>query len=150
MAAAFTERLARCRKVGLDTAAFRLYLAGDERYAKLTLAVFEAIERGKLQGVASVLTLDDLLTDAHKRRDEQAVQDLNVLLPTFPNLVLAPVTAAVASKSAGWQARLGLSQGAAISAATSAVEGVDALIAGDQALACLQGDMNVLILAEYL
>lgn len=149
-ARSFAERLGRYRKVGLDTAAFRLHLAGDRRHADLTLAVFDAIERGLVAGVASMLTLSELLVEPYKAKDEAAVHDFNVLLPTFPHLALVPLTQPIADKAAHWQARFGLSQATSIQAATAAVEGAEALVTANPELSKLVGELDIMLLEEYL
>ena len=148
--AAFEARLGKCQKVGLDTASFRLYLGGDERHAGLTMALFEAIERGRVAAVASMLTLVELLVEPYRAQDEAAVQDFNVLLPTFPHLDLVPLDQAIADRAADWQARFGLDQATSIQAATAALQGVDALVVADRRLACLAGTLEVSGLDEYL
>ena len=148
--ATFNAKLAGCQKVGLDTAALRLYLGGDKRHAGLTLALFEAIERGRVAAVASMLSLSELLVAPYRAGDEAAVQDFNVLLPTFPNLSLVPLDQGIADRAAAWQAKFGLDPASSVQAATAAMQEVDALVAGDRSLLCLNDVLDVIVLGEYL
>ena len=147
---AFTDRLARARKVGLDRGTFEAYLRGDPGRGPLGLALFERVEAGRLTAVTSVLTLMALLVGPHRAHDEAAAQELAFLVPTFPNLALAPVTLAVAERAAAYQARYGLEEAAAIQAATAKSEGAELLVTVDPALKRLAGELEILLLDEFL
>jgi predicted nucleic acid-binding protein len=146
----FVDMLDGYQKVGIDTSLFRLYLRGDERHARLTMALFEAIEKGRPAGVASTLTLLELLVEPYRDKDDAAVQDFNVLLPTFPHLALVPLSPAIADKAASYQAKFGCDQSMSIQAATATVEGSDAFITGNRAFGVLAGEIELIILEEYL
>lgn len=145
----FVDRLARSRKVGLDSGVFEVYLRGEARRGPLGLALFERIEGGRLAAVTSVITLMALLAGPHRAHDEQAAEELGFLLPTFPNLALAPVTLAVAERAASYQARFDLDEATAIQAATAKVDGAEMLITTQAQLKRLSGELEVLLLDEY-
>jgi predicted nucleic acid-binding protein len=146
----FSARLGQWKKVGLDTSIFRLYLQGDERHGALTMALFDGIERGRLLGVAATVALQELLVDAYREKNEQTIQDFNVLLPTFPNLALVPLTPEIADKAASYQARLGWDPSTSIQVATAAVEGANAFITGSRGMGGLFGELEIIVIEEYL
>jgi predicted nucleic acid-binding protein len=147
---AFGERLARCRKVALDRGTFEVYLRGEARRGPLGLALFERIEAGRLAAVTSVLTLMALLEAPHRAHDEAAAQQLAFLVPTFPNLDLAPVTLAVAERAAAYRARFDLDEASAVLAATAKLEGAQLLVAAEPALKRLAGELEVLLLDDFV
>ncbi|MDB5096972.1 MAG: PilT protein domain protein [Cyanobacteria bacterium RYN_339] len=146
----FAARLAAKTKLGIDLEPFRLYLRGDERHAGLMLPLFEAVERGRLAAVTSVVTLLELLVDPYRRGDDAAVMDLNVLLPAFPHLALVPLDQAIADKAAAWQARHGLGQGRCIQLATAVLAGADGFVTLDPGVRALEGEIDIILLEEYL
>jgi predicted nucleic acid-binding protein len=146
----FAARLATKARVGIDLEPFRLYLRGDERHAGLTLPLFEAVERGRVSAVTSVYTLLELLVDPYRRGDGAAVNDLNVLLPSFPHLELIALDRAIADKAASWQARHGLPQGRCVQAATALLAGADAFITHDPEVRVVEGEIDIIVLMEYL
>jgi predicted nucleic acid-binding protein len=149
-ARAFAHQLDRYRKVAIDLGPFQLYLQGDERFEPLTLALFERIERGALEGVASDLTLMELLVEPHRRRDEAAVMDYAFLLPTFPHLDWVPVDRAIAQKAAQWRARHDLEVLEAVAAATAAEAGAEALVTNSERLKRLSGEIDIIFLGDCL
>lgn len=146
---AFVERLAACHRVGLDLGVFEAWLGGDARLGPLGLVLFERIEAGTLTAVTSVLTLTELLVAPQRVRDEAATEELSFLLPTYPNLDLAPVTLAVATKAATYQARFGLDPITAIQVATAKVEAADVLITTDPGIMRLATELDVLLLNDF-
>ncbi len=147
---AFTHRLSGLRKVAFDRGTFEAYLRGDPRRGPLGLILFERVESGRLTAVTSVLTLMELLVEPNRAHDEATIQELAFLLPTFPNLALAPVTLAVAERAASYQGRWGLTEAAAIQAATAKVEGAELLITVEVALKQLAGELDILVLDEFV
>jgi predicted nucleic acid-binding protein len=147
---AFTRHLAGHRKVAIDAGVFAAYLAAEPRRGPLGLALFEHVERGRVQAVTSVLTLMDLLDEPHRRRDLDAASELAFLLPTFPNLELVPLTLPIAERAAQYRAVHGVSDAGAIQAATARVTGVGVLLATEPALRELAGDMEVVMLDDFV
>ncbi|MEB3330583.1 MAG: PIN domain-containing protein [Candidatus Sericytochromatia bacterium] len=144
------RQLAGRRSVALDAGVFAAYLAAEPRRGPLGLALFEHVERGRLRAVTSVVTMMDLLDGPLRRRDSEAASELAFLLPTFPNLELVPLTLQIAERASQYRASHGVSDAGAIQAATARVSGVDALLATEPALRAFAGELEVVMLDDFL
>lgn len=138
------------KRVALDLGVFEVYLSGDPAFQAVSLPLFDAIEQGKLTAVTSVLTLSELLAASYQGRNPGLAKELNFLLPTFPNLSLAPVTVAIADRAAQSRSRHMLSLLQSVQMATALAEGADALIVTDPVWRGVRGDIDVLILEDCL
>lgn len=143
------DRLAG-RKVALDLGVFQVYLHGDPAYQAVTLPLFEAIERGRLTAVTSVLTLSELLVEPYQAGNSALAKEYNFLWPTFPHLTLVPVNAAIADRAAQSRSRHMLSLLQSVQMATALYEGADALVATDPTWRRATGDIDLLILEDCL
>ncbi|MEB3222835.1 MAG: PIN domain-containing protein [Candidatus Sericytochromatia bacterium] len=148
--AAFQRSLAGHRRVAVDAGVFAAYLSAEPRRGPLGLALFEEVERGRLHAITSVLTMMSLLEGPHRRRDLEAATELAFLVPTFPNLELVPLTLPIAERAAHYRAAHTLSDAAAILAATARGAGAELLLATDPALRALAGELEVLVLDDFV
>ena len=86
---ALRTRLAGVRTVLLDTMVFAYHLADHPDYSPLTAVVLGAVESGPLTGLATVVTLAELLTQPARAGDRRAMQEYELFLTHFPHLQLA-------------------------------------------------------------
>ncbi len=97
---ALRTRLAGVRTVLLDTMVFAYHLADHPDYSPLTAAVLAEVESGALSGLATTITLTELLTQPALAGDRRAMQEYELFLTHFPHLQLAPVDVELARETA--------------------------------------------------
>ena len=134
----------------VDTPVFSYHLADHPRYAPLTAVVLEAIESGKVAGLASAVTVAEVLTLPAQAGDPQAMQDYELFLTSFPNLQLAPLDVTLARETALVRAATGLRTPDAVQVAAARLYGADAIITNDHRWAERVSAPPVILLDAYL
>lgn len=143
------RRLADCRTVALDTMVFSYHLADHPRYAALTTAVLEAVERGQLVGLTTTVTVAEILTVPARAGDRQALQDYEIYLTQFPNLHIVPLDVALAREAALVRGETGLRTPDAIQVAAARLAGADAILTNDRRWIGRVSRPPVLLLDDY-
>jgi len=133
----------------IDTMAFIYHFEGNPDYTPFTRALFELVEEGEVWGVASTLTLMELLVRPKRLGDLIAVEDYKYALANFPNLRLRSLDSEVAEKAAEIRARHSLRPPDAVQIATAMVEGVEALVTNDLKLKGV-GEIETIIMGEII
>jgi len=147
---ALMEALAGHERLLLDTMIFSYHLAGHPRYAPLTTAVLRAVESGAVAGLATTITLAELLTRPAQERDQAALQDYEAYLLHFPNLEIVPLDISVARETALVRAGTGLRTPDAIQVAAARVHGADAVVTNDRRWAGKFAEPAVILLDNFL
>lgn len=125
------------RVISLDTNCFIYLLQGEDypdqhRQARLA---FSLIEQGKLDGIASIIALAEVLTGPKKRALHDLADTLYVTLKTFPHLSFLAVDEPTALLAADLRAESGLRMPDAIQLATAIVHRADWFVTNDERLA---------------
>ena len=97
---ALRTRLASVRTVLLDTMVFAYHLADHPEFSPLTAVVLGAVESGSLTGLATVVTLAELLTQPARAGDRRAMQEYELFLTHFPHLQVVPMDVDLARETA--------------------------------------------------
>jgi hypothetical protein len=147
---ALMEQLRATERLALDAGPFTHYVTGSVPYEKLSLALFEHIEKGRVEAFSSILTLNALLVGPYQARDEATAQEFNLLWPTFPHLTLVGVSQAIADKAARLMALHQLPLEAAVQGATALLSRADLLVTSNQAMTRLTSEIRILVLEECL
>jgi predicted nucleic acid-binding protein len=105
---ALEEFFARHKQVGMDPVVFIYHLEDHPRYARLTQPLFEAWEEGRTYGVASVITLVELLVKPKREGKREVARDYLELLSTYPNLTIVTIDLKVADLAAELRAKYGI------------------------------------------
>lgn len=142
-------RLADCRTVALDTMVFSYHLADHPRYAALTTAVLDAVEKGQLAGLTTTVTVAEILTVPTRAGDRQALQDYEIYLTQFPNLHIVPLDLAVAREAALVRGETGLRTPDAIQVAAARLAGADVILTNDRRWVGRVSHPPVLLLDDY-
>ena len=121
----------RGQTVSLDTSPFIFYIEEHATYLKPLDELFAAIENGMLRAVTSTVTLLEVLVHPLRRGDEALAHRYNDILLSSPNILMLPVTYAIAQEAAELRARQGLKTADAIQLATSIRGGATAFITND-------------------
>ena len=139
--------LRRHRVLGADTMVFAYHLQRHPRYVAATRRVLSAWEAGSHRGVASVLSLSEILVKPLRDADHIAVADYRRLLTRFPGLRLLEVSQGIAEAAARIRAAHGLALPDAVLIATAIAGGATGFLTNDPAFKRVP-DIEVLLLDE--
>lgn len=149
--ARFLSKLKKFRRVGLDTSTLIYHLEDIEPYSDLTEAAFAAIAEGSPAGVLSTISATELLVQPFAEKQKDRILSCERFLLSFPNTVLIPPSYPIAKEGARLRAAYGMRTPDALLAATTLVEGAEALLTNDRDLCRLKGEgLAVLVLDEYV
>ena len=146
----FRRRLTGLRLVALDTMVFAYHLADHPRYSPLTTVVLEAVESGRVAGITTTVTLAEILTAPAKTGDQRALQDYELYLTRFPNLLIVPLDVALAREAAFVRGETGLRTPDAIQVAAARLAGADAIVTNDRRWVGRVVAPSVVVLDEYV
>ncbi len=110
----------------IDTMHIEAIFSRDTRYLKL----IDAIDQGKLTGIASVFTLTELVKNLGKKdeaRMETAVQELK-----SSEIVLVDVTWQIAEEAGRLRLKYGIPTSDSVIAATSVIENIKHVLTSDE------------------
>ena len=127
------NRIPAGSRIALDTVSFVYFLERHPTYYPTAKDLFERIEKGKIEAVASTLVLTELLVPAFRAEDSSRAQEVLRLLTHFPHLKLIEVTAIIASEASRIRAESSLRTPDALHLATALMQKVDWLVTNDKA-----------------
>lgn len=113
-------------KILIDTMHIEAIFSSDNKYLKL----IDAIDDGKIMGVASVVTLTELIKNMGKRdekRMETAVRDIK-----SSEIILVDVTGEIAEEAGRLRLKYGVPTIDSIIAATSIIENIKHVLTNDE------------------
>ena len=134
--------------VGVDTSPFIYHLEEDPNYSKLTVRLFEEIEKGTLKAVTSVLTLMEVLVRPKQKGDRQAVEDYRFVLKTFPNLSLRPIDDNAAERASDLRAEYGIKPPDALQVGTALSNRATGFVTNDERLKKIR-ELEVMVLDDF-
>lgn len=105
--------------VGLDTAPLIYFIEENASYLPLVRPFFEAVDRGELRVVTSVLTLTEVLIHPIRKGDSGLADRYRQILLAAEYVSTLPVSEAIAEEAAQLRARYGLRTPDAIQLATA-------------------------------
>ena len=135
--------------IGLDTSIFIYHLEDHPRYSPLTEIIFNALEKGINKGVASYLTLMEILVKPKTEGLPQVARDYEYYLTTFPNLTFYEMGLDVARKASDLRSADRIKAPDAIQLATAVLYGSTAFLTNDKTLERVKG-VDVFILEKLL
>jgi predicted nucleic acid-binding protein len=125
--------LARHKRILIDTSVWIYHFEQHPVFAAPAAQVIERLEDGKFRGIASQLTLLELIVRPLQLGRQDAADDYETLLSYFPNLQLEPVTRPILLDAAGLRARYRLRTPDAIQLATGLQSGATLAVTNDEA-----------------
>jgi predicted nucleic acid-binding protein len=134
-----TELPGRHVLVAIDTSVLIYHLEAHPGYVAHTTQILKAVQSGACQGVVSEISLLELLVQPLRQERLDVADEYEVLLTSFPNLILAPVTRQVILKAAAIRAAAGLKTPDALIIATAMEQGATLIITNDQHLKRVTG-----------
>jgi predicted nucleic acid-binding protein len=120
-------------RVLIDTSVWIYHFEAHADFAAPAAQAIERLEEGKFRGVASELTLLELIVRPLQLGRQDAADDYETLLSYFPNLQLEPITRSILLEAAGLRARYRLRTPDAIQLATGLHAGATLAITNDEA-----------------
>ncbi|QSZ26448.1 type II toxin-antitoxin system VapC family toxin [Aceticella autotrophica] len=128
------ERLDAGQKIALDTNLFIYLIEKNQNYFPTVKLIFDKIQKGQLIGVTSSLIYTEVLSNPLKEGNTTIANKYNVLLATFPNLIIKDVDKDIAIISAKLRAKYNIKTPDAVFIATGIAENADTFITNDDQL----------------
>lgn len=110
--------------------------------------IFQTLEEGRCQGVASALALGEILTGVRRAQNPNLLLRYRDVLTRFPNLTLLDADVPVMEAMADLRTRYGMATPDAIHLATALVGGARAFVTNDLRLRQVK-DLEIIVLAEW-
>jgi len=143
------ESLRGHKRVLLDTSVWIYHFEQHPQFGEVATKVISDLEAGKFHGIASELTLAELLVRPLQLGRQDVADEYELLLSHFPNLKLAPVSRDILLESASLRAQYKLRTPDAILLATALKERATAVVTNDVAWKKI-ADIKVIVLADLL
>ncbi|GJL53494.1 MAG: hypothetical protein NPIRA02_06260 [Nitrospirales bacterium] len=133
------NRIPAGSRIALDTVAFIYFLERHPTHYKSAKDLFERIEKGTIEAVASTLVLTELLVPAFRAEDLSSAQEVFRLVSHFPHLELIEVTASIAYNASRIRAESSLRTPDSLNLTTALMEQVDWFVTNDKAFTRIPG-----------
>ena len=135
----------RHQRVLIDTSVWIYHFEEHSIFGEAAGRVIEELEGGRFRGIASELTLLEIIVKPLQLGRQDAADDYETLLTYFPNLDLIPISHAILLDAAGLRARHRLRTPDAIQVATAFSSGATLAITNDEAWAHIAGIETLLL-----
>jgi predicted nucleic acid-binding protein len=135
----------RHQRVLIDTSVWIYHFEEHSTFGEAAGRVLEELEAGRFRGIASELTLLEIIVKPLQLGRQDAADDYETLLSHFPNLDLIPISRAVLLDAAGLRARHRLRTPDAIQLSTAFSSGATLAITNDAAWAHIAGIETLLL-----
>jgi len=135
--------------LALDSSIFIYHFEDHPRYAPLTEIIFSALEKGTNKGVASYLTMMEIITKPKTEGLLHVARDYEYYLTTFPNLAFYEMGLEVARKASDIRATERIKAPDAIQLATAIICGATAFLTNDRIFERFK-EIDILILDKLL
>lgn len=133
------------KTIGLDSMIYIYHFEEAPGFSEKTKEVFRLLENGSFDGISSVISMIEILTQPKKKRDYYLVKEYQYLIKNFPNLEINDVNFKVADLASSLRAEYNLTTPDAIVVATCLVSGATGLITSDIELSRVQ-EIDIFIL----
>ena len=143
------KRLARHRRIALDTSVFIYQMERNLKYFQVADAVFEWIEHPQASAVTSTVALTEILVQPYRIANSSKAEDFYSLLTTIPNLEWVPPSLQIANSAASLRASYRLETPDALIASTAIFSNATALVTNDTIFKRVP-NLDVLVLDEFL
>jgi predicted nucleic acid-binding protein len=144
-----TEALKRHDLVGFDTSIFIYQFEDSPRYATVSEEALDALSVGLFNGITSVLTLMEVAVRPLQLGRSDAVNDYELLLLSFPNLLIVDLDRATARRAAALRATYRLRPADSLQVAACLQHGATALLTNDKGLRRVR-EVEVILLDDFV
>lgn len=118
--------------IALDSMIFIYHFEKSRHFFARTQRIFRDIEKGKNIGLASVITLLEILTLPKKEKNHFLVKEYLETLKNFPNLRFVEVDWQIADLASSLRAKYNLTSPDAIQIATALANNADYFVTADK------------------
>lgn len=141
----------RGKTLGIDTMVFIYHIEDRRPFVSFTFPLFEAIEQGTLQAVASYLTLMEVLVKPKREGNDHLARRYQSLLEAFPHLKIHPLGKREAEAASELRARYpALRPPDAIVLGTAIAHKAQAFLTNDPHFKTADSEVKILMLEEFL
>ena len=126
--------LRRHERIGVDTPIFIYHMEGTTHLAGLAGVALDELAGGAFTGVTSVLTLMEIAVKPLQLRRPDIAEEYEVLLASYPNLVIAALDRSTARRAAELRAAYRPRPADAVHVAACLEQGATALLSDDREL----------------
>ena len=145
----FQLAIAKCNILFIDTMIFVYLLEDHPLFGDIASVLVKEIEKGRVKGVTSTLTIAELLTAPAGQGYSSIMHDYELYLTNFPHLEIWPLDVTVARRAANVRGKTKLKMPDAIQVATAQSAKVDAIVTNDRQWLNKVEQPNVLLLSNY-
>lgn len=146
---ALTETLRRHDLVGIDTSIFIYQVEDSPQYAALSDEALGALSNGLFRGITSILTLMEVAVRPLQLGRHDAADEYELLLSTFPNLLVVELDRSCARRAAELRAMYRLRPADSLQVAACLHHGATALLTNDKSLRRVQ-EIEVVVLDDFV
>ncbi len=143
------ELLSHHSNISLDSCVFIYHFEGSSKYSSLTFDIFKYIEDAKTVANCSTLILAEILALPYRLGDSDIAREYELLIKTFPNINLIPVSSEVAVGTAVVRSKYNLPTPDSIHIANALAAGSSLFITNDLKIKKVEG-IDIIILEELL
>ena len=136
-------------RIGVDPPIFISHLEDTTQLAGLAGVVLDELAGGAFSGVTSVLTLMEIAVKPRQLRRPDIVEEYEVLLANYPNLVIAALDRPTARRAAELRAEYRLRPADALQVAACLQQGATAFLSNGRELRRIT-DLQVWILEDFV
>jgi predicted nucleic acid-binding protein len=140
-----TEAIPRGTLVGVDTAAFIYQIECSPVYGEVVGPFFAALARREFRAVTSVISLMEISVRPLRLERPEVADDYEILLLTYPNLVVVDVDRSIARRAAELRAQYRLHPADSLQVATALTAGATIFLTNDRTIERVQGIRVVII-----
>lgn len=137
----------RHQRILIDTSVWIYHFEQNPTFGEAAGYVIEQLEAGKFRGIASELTLLELIVKPLQLGRQDAADDYETLLSYFPNLDLVPISRSILVEAAPLRARYRLRTPDSIQLATAFNSHATLAITNDEAWKHIVG-IDTLLLSD--
>lgn len=142
-------QLTKLKSIGIDAMCFVYQFEAHPLFGPLTFSLFSLLEKGKIYGFTSVLTLAEILSFSKLQENHLAWEEERQKFWQTPNLKVEPVDGKICEAASLLRGKYSLRLPDAIQITTAIFSQVDAFITNDERLRKIK-ELQVLILKDYL
>lgn len=147
MKSVFAKRLAKFKRIAVDSMCFIYHFEGSAQYGILTKELFFHLQT-KASGVTSVLTLSEILSFERLQQDQLLFEQEKVKVYSTPNLEILSVDGIIAQTASILRYKYSLKLPDAIQLATAIISKQEVFISNDYSFKKVK-EIDVLILDDF-
>jgi predicted nucleic acid-binding protein len=149
--AAWSGRIGKLSRVGIDSSVLIYHLEDIPPYADLTEALFAAVSDGSLGAVISTVSVTELFVRPFSENRFDRVSALERFLFSLPNIDLVAPDYTISREAARLRAQYGIRTPDAMILATSLKEKAEALVTNDARLKRIKEEgLEILLLEDFI